>query len=60
MQLPHLLSGTIAPTEWLATLREGLLGLDLVPEDTQLLQGMLQVGGPEGPSLLVQDKKQVK
>jgi hypothetical protein len=42
-QVPHLLSGTIAPSAWLDTLSAALLALDLAL-DNDLLQNMLQVG----------------
>ncbi len=42
-QLPHLLSGTVAPREWLDTLQSALLALDLAPDDSTLLQTIVQV-----------------
>ncbi|KAF5833751.1 hypothetical protein DUNSADRAFT_9818 [Dunaliella salina] len=40
-QLPHLLSGTVAPASWLSLVEMALLALDLAP-DTQLLQAIIQ------------------
>lgn len=44
-QLPHLLSGTVAPRAWLQVLACSLLALDLAPRDTALLETMVQVRG---------------